>query len=206
MLKLRRSSAPPIETERLNLRLPEMGDHVPWARLRREGEEFLREWEPSWSLDHFSKKAFRNRVYWAWRTREEGRALPLFLIRRRDAKLLGAITLDNIRRGPAHAASVGYWIGPEFARQGYMTEALTGVVSHAFGPLDLSRLEAACLPENQPSRGLLARCGFVHEGEARSYLQINGHWRDHVIYARLRHDRVGGARENGTGAADGELR
>ena len=190
MLSFRRSTPPAIETERLSLRLPEIGDHATWARLRRSGEAFLRPWEPTWSADHFSRRSFRNRVYWAWRAREEGRALALFLIRRHDRRLIGAITLDNIRRGPSQSAQVGYWIGPDFARHGYMREALSAVVQHAFADLDLGRIEAACLPENGPSRGLLEASGFAYEGVARSYLQINGQWRDHVLYARLRTDRA----------------
>jgi [ribosomal protein S5]-alanine N-acetyltransferase len=193
MLMFRRSAPPAIETQRMRLRLPEMADHVNWAGLRREGEAFLREWEPSWSSDHFSRKAFRNRVYWAWRSRDEGRALALFLFRREDDRFMGAITLDNIRRGPSQSAQVGYWIGEAFARQGYMSEALAAVVHHAFGVLDLSRIEAACLPENTASRALLERAGFKYEGVAQSYLQISGRWRNHVLYANLRGDRRGRA-------------
>jgi ribosomal-protein-alanine N-acetyltransferase len=182
-----------LETERLTLRLPETGDHAAWVGLRRAGEAFLRPWEPRWAGDHFTRKAFRNRVYWAWRARSEGRALALFLIRRGDGVLLGAITLDNIRRGPSQSAQVGYWIGEAFARQGFMAEALGAVVGHAFDGLDLGRIEAACLPENAASRALLARAGFVEEGRAAAYLQIDGRWRDHLLFARLRADRTGGA-------------
>jgi ribosomal-protein-alanine N-acetyltransferase len=195
VLTFRRSAPPPIETQRLSLRLPEMADHAAWSDLRRRGESFLRDWEPTWSADHFSRKSFRNRVYWAWRSRDEGRALALFLIRRGDARLLGAITLDNIRRGPSQSAQVGYWVGEAFARQGYMTEALAAVVHHAFTVLDLSRVEAACLPENGASRALLERSGFKYEGVAQAYLQINGRWRNHVLYANLRGDRRGRAPE-----------
>jgi ribosomal-protein-alanine N-acetyltransferase len=191
VLSFRRAVTPAIETQRLILRAPEMSDHMAWAQLRRSGEPFLREWEPSWSSDHFTRKAFRNRVYWAHRAREEGRAVALFLARREDGRLVGAITLDNIRRGPSQSAQVGYWIGVDFARRGYMTEALAAVAHHAFGALDLSRIEAACLPENVASRGLLERAGFKYEGVAQSYLQINGRWRNHVLYASLRHDRRG---------------
>ncbi len=189
MMIFRRTPAAAIETPRITLRLPEMTDHAEWARLRREGESFLRAWEPSWSADHFSRRSFRNRVYWAWRARSEGRALALFLIRRADGRLMGAITLDNIRRGPSQSGQVGYWIGPEFARQGLMTEALAGLVDHAFTVLDLSRIEAACLAENAASRALLERTGFTYEGVARAHLQIAGRWRDHVLYANLRSDR-----------------
>lgn len=189
MLPFRRPAPLVIETRRLILRLPEMSDHTAWAAIRRDGVDFLRPWEPSWSTDHFTRRAFRNRVYWAQRAREEGRALAFFLVRREDARLVGALTLDNIRRGPAQSAQVGYWIGPEFARQGFMSEALSATMGYAFATLDLSRIEAACLPGNEASRGLLEGAGFRYEGTAEKYLQIDGRWRDHVLYAVLRADR-----------------
>jgi [ribosomal protein S5]-alanine N-acetyltransferase len=192
-ISFRRPPPVSIETERLVLRLPELSDHAPWASLRRGGEAFLRDWEPIYAPDYLSRRAFRNRVYWAHRSREEGRALSLFLVRRDDRALMGAITLDNIRRGPAQMANVGYWIGPDYARRGYMREALEALVEYAFRQLDLSRIEAACLPENVASRGLLERAGFREEGVAHAYLQIAGRWRDHVLYARLRMDRRDGA-------------
>ena len=102
-----------------------------------------------------------------------------------------AITLDNIRRGPSQSATLGYWTGEPFARQGYMREAIDAVVHQAFSRLDLSRVEAACLPENAASRGLLEKAGFKYEGVAQSYLQIEGRWRTHVLYASLRSDRRG---------------
>jgi ribosomal-protein-alanine N-acetyltransferase len=154
-------------------------------------EAFLVPWEPAWAEDHLTRKAFTNRVYWANRSIAQGTALPLFLIRREDQRLLGAITLDNIRRGPAQSGTLGYWIGEPHARQGYMREAIEAVVHHAWTRLDISRLEAACLPENTASRGLLEKAGFKYEGVAQSYLQIAGRWRTHVLYAALRADRRG---------------
>ncbi len=180
-----------IQTPRLTLRLPEVTDHAAWAHLRAEGNEFLSRWEPVRDADHLTAKAFRNRVAWGQRSVESGRAIPLFLIRRDDQALLGGITLDNIRRGPAQSASVGYWVGAEHARQGYMNETLGAVVDYAFKKLDLSRIEAGCLPENAPSRALLEKSGFKYEGVAQSYLQIAGRWRNHVLYANLRWDRRG---------------
>jgi len=180
-----------IETERLTLRQPVLSDFRDWSSLRRQSEEFLTPWEPVWSGDHLSRKGFANRVYWAQRSISNGAAVPLFLIRREDQKLLGAITLDTIRRGPAQAGSLGYWIGLPFVRQGYMFEAIKGMVHFAFERLDLSRVEAACLPENAASRSLLEKCGFKYEGVAQSYLQIDGRWRTHVLYAALRLDRRG---------------
>jgi len=180
-----------LETERLTLRPPQHGDWRAWSALRADSAGFLQPWEPVWAADHLSRKSFTNRVYWAQRSIAAGTALPLFLIRRADEMLLGAITLDNIRRGPAQAGTTGYWIGEPFARHGYMREALQAVVHYAFSTLDLSRIEAGCLPENTPSRRLLEQCGYKYEGVAQSYLQINGRWRNHVLYANLRADRRG---------------
>ena len=180
-----------IDTERMVLRPPVHSDYRAWVTLRQDSAQFLTPWEPSWSADHLTRKGFVNRVYWANRSIAQGTALPLFLERRSDRRLLGAITLDNIRRGPAQAGTIGYWIGAAYARQGFMREALTAVVHHAFEVLDLSRLESACLPENSASRGLLEKCGYKYEGVAQSYLQINGRWRNHVLYANLRGDRRG---------------
>jgi len=189
MLKMRRKVQ--LETERMTLRPPVHGDFRQWAALRDTSAEFLQQWEPTWAADHLTRKSFTNRVYWAQRSITNGTAVPLFMIRREDNAVLGAITLDHIRRGPAQSATTGYWVGEPYARQGFMREAIDAVVHYAFSTLDLSRIEAGCLPENNPSRGLLEQCGFKYEGVAQAYLQINGRWRNHVLYANLRHDRRG---------------
>lgn len=180
-----------LETERLTLRPPVHADFRHWAALRQQSKDHLVPWEPAWAVDHLTRKSFTNRVYWAKRAITQGTALPLFLFRRADQQLLGAITLDNIRRGPAMAGTLGYWTGVHFCREGFMREAIAAVVHHAFIRLDLSRIEAACLPGNAASRGLLERSGFKYEGVAQSYLQIDGRWRSHVLYAALRSDRRG---------------
>lgn len=180
-----------LETERLTLRPPTHSDFRSWSALRLESQEFLTKWEPTWAPDHLTRKSFTNRVYWAQRSISNGTAVPLFLIRRSDEAVLGAITLDHIRRGPAQAGTTGYWIGEAHARQGYMREAIEAVVHYAFTKLDLSRIEAGCLAENTPSRALLEKCGYKYEGVAQAYLQIDGRWRNHVLYANLRHDRRG---------------
>lgn len=180
-----------LNSERLLLRPPQHSDFTPWTTLRRESARFLKPWEPEWSHDHLTRKAFTARVYWAQRSISGGSAMPLFIFERDPETLVGAITLDNIRRGPAQDGVIGYWIGERYARQGFMREAIQTLTHHSFQSLDLSRLQAACLPEDAASRGLLESCGFKYEGVAQSYLQINGRWRNHVLYANLRGDRRG---------------
>ena len=189
MLFRRRSVS--ILTARLSLRLPEHRDFREWAKLRHESKAFLSPWEPIWAPDHLSRASFTNRVYWSQRALKNGNAVPLFVFHKEAGQLVGAITLDNIRRGPSQVGTIGYWVGQQYARQGFMSEAIIAMVAHAFGALDLSRVESACLPDNVASRGVLEKAGFKYEGVAQSYIQINGRWRNHVLYAALRGDRRG---------------
>jgi ribosomal-protein-alanine N-acetyltransferase len=177
-----------IAGQRVFLRPPERGDWQDWASLRAESREFLVPWEPSWPADALSRTAFRRRLarYAVdWRT-DQG--YSFFLFRIEDGQLVGGIGLSNVRRGVAEAGSLGYWVGARFARRGYMTEALGLAIDFAFHSLKLHRVEAACLPTNAASRGLLAKLGFAEEGYARKYLCIDGQWQDHVLFAMLRED------------------
>ena len=47
---------------------------------------------------------------------------------------------------------IGYWMGENYAGQGYMVDALRVLAGHAFDTLQLHRIEAACLPGNTRSR------------------------------------------------------
>ena len=189
MLFKRRSVS--ILTARLSLRLPEHRDFREWAKLRHQSRAFLSPWEPIWAADHLSRASFTNRVYWSQRAVKNGNAVPLFVFHKEAGQLVGAITLDDIRRGPSQVGTIGYWVGQQYARQGFMSEAIIAMVAHAFEALDLSRVESACLPDNLASRGVLEKAGFKYEGVAQSYIQINGRWRNHVLYAALRGDRRG---------------
>ena len=115
-------------------------------------------------------------------------AYPFFLFRRTDNALVGGLTLANVRRGVAQAASLGYWIGKPYARCGLMSAAVRTLIPFGFGTLRLHRLEAACIPGNRASVRLLEKTGFKREGFAREYLCINGVWQDHLLYALIKSD------------------
>ena len=84
-----------------------------------------------------------------------------------------------------HRGQVAGLPGERFARQGYMYDAVKALVPFIFSTLGLHRIEAACLPSNDPSKNLLTKVGFRQEGLALRYLQINGEWRDHLLFALL---------------------
>ncbi|HYM33643.1 MAG TPA: GNAT family protein [Candidatus Cybelea sp.] len=184
----RGNTTPVLHGERVFLRLPQVADWSGWAQLRAESRDFLTPWEPTWPSDALTRSAYRRRLRRHLREAREDTAYALFVVRRIDEALLGGVTLSNVRRGVTQSCSVGYWIGRRHARQGYMTEAMRAVISFVFEELRLRRLEAACLPGNEPSKAVLRRVGFTEEGFARQYLCIDGVWRDHVLFAMLAND------------------
>ncbi|MGI9463229.1 MAG: GNAT family N-acetyltransferase [Aestuariivirgaceae bacterium] len=177
-----------IRSERVYLRYPVHSDHTEWASLRGKSRTFLKPWEPVWPHDDLTRSAFRARVKRCARDVRDDQAYSYLIFSCDDDVLLGGATLSNVRRGVAYTASLGYWIGAPYAACGYMTEAVTVLLSHAFDGLTLNRVEAACLPFNVPSTRLLHHCGFAEEGYARSYLKINGMWQDHLLFAIVRTD------------------
>jgi len=103
---------------------------------------------------------------------------------------MGVCTLSQIFLGNLKSAFLGYWIGAMFARQGYMTEALDLLLSHAFETLRLHRIEANVQPENLSSKALVARIGFRLEGFSPRYLKVAGRWKDHERWAICREEWV----------------
>ena len=179
---------PIVQGDGVYLRAPQMSDFPAWAALREQSRSFLVPWEPTWPEDDLTRSSFRRRLRRYAEDMRADQAYAFLLFRKTDDALIGGITLTNVRRGVAQAASMGYWAGAPFAAQGYMTRGVLALIPFAFDVLRLHRIEAACIPTNQPSIRLLERTGFTREGYAREYLCINGLWQDHLLYARLRGD------------------
>lgn len=179
---------PVIKGEGIYLRYPRAADYPSWAKLRGESRDFLIPWEPAWGDDELTRGAFRRRIKRYQKETRLDSAYVFFVLRQSDDALLGGCTLSNVRRGVTQCCTLGYWIGARFARQGYMTAAVKALIPFIFKTLGLHRIEAACLTDNEASKNLLARTGFVQEGLARSYLLINGKWADHLLFAQLKEE------------------
>jgi ribosomal-protein-alanine N-acetyltransferase len=172
----------------VSLRHPEAKDYAAWSALRGESRTFLQPWEPTWSEEELSRNTYRSKLRRYAEDIRDGRAFPFFVFRASDHAFVGAVSLSRVQRGVAQSCAMGYWVGQRFARQGLTLAAVRAVTRFAFGDLGLHRVEAACQPDNAPSKALLEKAGFSHEGFARKYLKINGDWRDHLLYARLSSD------------------
>lgn len=88
----------------------------------------------------------------------------LYLIRKTDGRLLGQISLqpDTIRFG-VKSLNLSYWLGADFAQQGYMKEALAALIPILFQTHSYELLTARVFSPNLASQKLLAGLGFQRE-------------------------------------------
>jgi [ribosomal protein S5]-alanine N-acetyltransferase len=110
-----------------------------------------------------------------------------FLIcRTADDDIAGVANVSAIVRGAFQSGFLGYYAFTPHARKGYLREGLSLTVRYAFEALDLHRVEANVRPENVASVQLIRSLGFEPRSRSPRYLFLDGGWRDHVGYVRLR--------------------
>jgi len=97
--------------------------------------------------------------------------------------LAGKVTLSGIVRGAFQSCFLGYDIDRDLKDLGYTTEAIRLITSFALYSLHFHRLQASIMPRNLASQKVVEKAGFIREGYAENYLNINGHWEDHYIYS-----------------------
>jgi len=150
---LREGSSLVLETERLTLRAPRLGDAKAIAQLandRRIAENTTRIPHPYRLADAETFIAEVNR---------DGDELA-FLITL-DDEPIGACGLAQLD-GPA--PDLGYWIGAPYWGNGYATEAARAVIDHAFTTLGHDAVQAGARVTNPASRRVLEKCGFQWTG------------------------------------------
>lgn len=191
-----------IRGQRVLLRPPKVDDEMEWISLRRKNQEFVAPFEPQWSEDALSSAFFQRRIRRVRQDWTSDRAYSFLIFKRATEdtpeKMIGGLNINNVCRGAAQYASVGYWLDYTHQGQGYMRAALRMIIYFSHERLRLHRLNAAVLPDNFDSINLLRRVGFEEEGFARGYIEIDGRWQDHVLYGLvlsdfMRHEREKGA-------------
>jgi ribosomal-protein-alanine N-acetyltransferase len=143
--------------------------------------EHLAATSPTPPPDFYTAPHWRARLARADEGYRSDRLLHCFVFQEHESEVIGVVNLSNFVRGAFQACHLGYSIDRVLEGNGKMSAAVRLVVDYAFGPLNLHRLMANYLPENQRSARLLARLGFRIEGSASAYLQIAGAWREHVL-------------------------
>lgn len=152
--------------------------------LRRANRAHTGPWEPSRDDAFYSPAGQRIELDLDAQAWAVGSAYPFSVLDAGDGdRLVGRVALANIVRGAWQNATLGYWIAHDASGRGHATRAVALALRFAFEHARLHRVQPAVIPRNIASIRVVERNGFRREGYAERYLQINGVWEDHTIFA-----------------------
>jgi len=169
-----------IDSERLSLR-PLAADHLA-DLMAVNGDERVTRFVPyaTWTSSADAQ---------AWHDRMQtlcagGTAHQLVLLRRLDGRAIGTLLLFKHDEA-SRRIELGYALGHDCWGQGLMREAVEAACAHAFGEMDIRRIEAEVNPANGASCALLERVGFTLEGWLRQRWTGKGAIYDTHLYGLL---------------------
>ena len=157
-------------------------DRAAWREVRQRNAEWLRRWDatvpPGGEVRPTSYAALVRRLS---KLARQGTTYPFAV--EVGGEFAGQLTVNNIVRGSAQFASMGYWLDQRFAGRGVMPLAVAMAIDHCFSTAGLHRIEICIRPENTNSLRIVEKLQLREIGLAPRFLHIDGEWRDHRIYA-----------------------
>lgn len=172
----KRPPASRIPASQVRLRPLRLEDAEDLARLEAGNRRHLLQGAPVRGDDWATPPGQRAAIAQLLAQYDAGACLPMVILLDDDARspgrLVGRITLQQIVRGPAQWASVGYWIDEAETGRGVVTHALRKMVDVAFEGMGLHRLEAGVAVGNDASVAVLRACGFEEIGFAPRMLRL----------------------------------
>ena len=168
-------------TPPISIRAFEQKDAEALLGLRIKNRAFLTPFEPQRPTNVYTLSAQRQLIAADEDGFSSGKryAFGVYL----DDLLVGRVSLDNVVRGAWQNATLGYFVDHEHNGRGIATEAVRRVNNYGFSEASLHRVQAGVMPRNVRSIRVLEKVGFRFEGVSLRYLQINGTWEDHNMYA-----------------------
>ena len=177
---------PTLTTERLKLRWLVDSD-VPALFEVFSDPVVMRYWSTPPHMDEAAVNALLENIRDAFHQR------ALFqwgVARRNDDQIIGTCTLANLDSSNRRA-ELGFILGRDHWRKGYMTEALTQLLRFSFEDLGLNRLEADIDPRNASSVKLVEHLGFTREGYMPQRWIVGGEICDTAFFGLLAQDWMG---------------
>lgn len=173
----------PIETARLQIRIVTASDLPDLLKIN--GDDTVTRFLPYDTWQSLSDAE-------AWLTRmnemqASGSTLQFVIADKTSGTVIGSCLLFRYDTG-SQLAELGYVLGSSYWGQGYMREALTGLLNEAFNTMNLRRIEAQVNPENVASCKLLLNLGFSEEGRLRQRYLSGRTPYDISLFGLLRHE------------------
>ncbi|MCS5666036.1 MAG: GNAT family N-acetyltransferase [Dehalococcoidia bacterium] len=148
-----------IETEQLQLRPIKLSDATDLQRLAGDRDVA----STTLSIDHpYTEGMAEKWIRSSQRKIAAGTLVTFAITLLADGSFVGAIILhpdDGGKQG-----ELSYWIGKPYWNQGYATEAVEGMLDHAFRTLQFERIYAAHFTRNPSSGRVMQKAGMHYEG------------------------------------------
>ena len=166
----------------IKLLTPENANELLEYNIR--NKDHLAAFEPIRDSNFYTIEAQKNILNDSYRQFLNGSAVDFGIFI--EDKLIGKLRLSNIVYGIFKSGILGYSIDKDYQGRGFMKQAVNLVLKYAFDELELHRIEASALVDNEKSKSVLLGCGFEELGLNKNYLFINGSWRDHITYYKIK--------------------
>jgi phosphinothricin acetyltransferase len=121
----------------------------------------------------------------SWEAWDAGHLQPCRLVARSGARVVGWVALSRISERCVYGgvAEVSLYVGSAARRRG-VGKVLLGALIEASESAGIWTLQGGVFPENAASIGVLRRCGFREVGRRERLGQMNGRWRDVLLFER----------------------
>lgn len=174
------------ETERLILKVLDEKDSEKVLDYTLRNKEFFKEFEPEREKEFYTNEFQAEQLKNDFNYIESCGMLRLWIFKKDNLeKIIGQVTFYNIVPYAFLSCHIGYKSDKDEVKKGYITEAVKKGIEIMFDEYGMHRIEAHVLPENKASLRVLDKLGFMNEGIAHKFLDINGVWKDHIHMALI---------------------
>jgi len=118
---------------------------------------------------------------------ELGKTFSWGIYEEKTRKLIGWIGLVEFKE-EFQRCEIGYWLGEQYWKKGYMTEALSCITEFCFKDLNCKRVQAKHAVENIASGKVMLKSGFEKEGILRNYVFIKNRTWNTVMYSKIQNN------------------
>lgn len=146
-------------------------------------KEHLSKFEPLREEQFYTSNMQRKILAENYKQYLNGNSISLGIFK--NSSLIGKLQCSNIVEGIFKSGIIGYSIDKDNQNKGYMSEAMNIFIDYIFNEVNLHRVEASTLVDNEKSQKVLLNCGFEKLGLNRKYLFINGEWKDHITFYKI---------------------
>ncbi len=140
---------------------------------------YLRRWQ-NWPDRIRTLRDMRKLIRASKQKRHERRGFDMVLIYEGvPVGKIGLVYIDWYDR----RTEIGYWLGADYQRHGYITRACRAITGYALGPLALNCVQIRCAAGNVRSRAVPERLGFTANGTLPNRTWLRGQMIDEVLYS-----------------------